>query len=269
MIDGEKIGVGIATYNRPESLQKLVKSVKKSEGVDLIIIVNDGEIEHGYHDDDFPVVRFENNPKKSGVGKSKNSALRVLFDSGYDHIFLIEDDMEIVDHTVFKKYIEASKTSGIQHFNYSQHGMMNKTWPDGEPEPVITIDYKTCKVPLYRHCVGAFSYYSKKCLETVGLLDEQYYNACEHVDHTYEIIKAGMHPPFWYFADIENSQDYFAADEWSLEQSTISSNPNHSQIVKNADAVFVRKHGHLPGQTPLISELETIHLIKQIRDKYA
>jgi hypothetical protein len=69
---------------------------------------------------------------------------------------------------------------------------MNKIYSlDGvTPNPRLVVDYKSCKVSLYPHCVGAFSYYSKKCLDKIGLLDERFFNAKEHLDHTYEIIKA-------------------------------------------------------------------------------
>jgi hypothetical protein len=44
-------------------------------------------------------------------------------------------------------------------------------------------------------------------LEQVGLIDERFYNAFDHVEHTYRIIKAGFHPNFWWFADVANSHD--------------------------------------------------------------
>jgi glycosyltransferase involved in cell wall biosynthesis len=210
-----------------------------------------------------------NNEVNIGVGKSKNKALQYLLDAGCDHIFLIEDDIFIKDPKVFEKYIEASKITGIQHFNFSQHGLVNKSWPDGDPAPRFVVDYGKITIPLYPHCVGAFSYYSRKCLETAGLIDEQYFNACEHVDHTLEIIKKGIHPPFWYFADIENSWEYLGDEPWSMSKSTISSNPNHKQMMKDADHIFVKKHGHYPGQTPMV-DLDVVgKSLKQIKNEYS
>jgi glycosyltransferase involved in cell wall biosynthesis len=215
---------------------------------------------------------FHNNEVNLGVGKSKNIALKHLLNKGCDHIFLIEDDIFILDPSVFERYIEASKITGIQHFNFSLHGVMNKKWeqrafPDVIPNPRVIIDYKSVKIPLYPHCVGAFSYYSRECLETVGLIDEKFYNACEHVDHTYKIIKAGMHPPFWFFADIENSGDYLGDEPWDITKSTISSNPNHQQMMIDADKIFVENHGLLPRQIPFEEQLVGPTL-KQIKNKY-
>jgi GT2 family glycosyltransferase len=265
MINDETVGVGVITYNRPHLFKKLYGSLQESNP-DYLAVINDGDpfefIKNDKHD-------YVINEKNLGVGKSKNIALKMLLDYECDHIFLIEDDIFIKDSSVFEKYIESSKISGIQHFNYSQHGMMNKSWPGGQPNPRIVIDYNDIKLPLYPHCVGAFSYYSKKCLETAGLIDERYYNACEHVDHTLEIIKRGMHPPFWYFADIENSWEYLGDEEWSREKSTISSNPNHLQMMKDADIIFREKHGCVPGDIKLLGIDKVGKQLKEIKGNYA
>lgn len=264
MINSEKIGIGIVTYNRSHLLKKLLNSLKNSN-FDELIIVNDGApIQIDSYGD-----KIHQNKTNIGVGKSKNIALKYLLDKKCDHYFLIEDDIYLKDPEAFSKYIDASKKSGIQHFNFSQHGMMNKSF-DGTktPTPRLIVAFNDVEVALYPHCVGAFSYYSKKCLDAVGVLDEQYFNACEHVDHTYEIIKAGMHPNFWYFADINESWKYIGDEEWSIQNSTISSSPNHQQIMKDADVIFVKKHGCLPGNIMLASEIDVLKSLKQIKKEY-
>lgn len=261
----EGIGIGIVTCQPRESFFKCFDSVDfitRQGGTGIII--NDGK-KGGCMIPRWSAIQNETN---LGVGKSKNKALEFLLKKGCEHIFLIEDDIFVKDRSVFHKYIEASKKTGIQHFNYSQHGMMNKSWPGGAPNPRTVLDYGGVKVALYPHCVGAFSYYSRKCLEDAGLMDERYYNACEHVDHTLEIINKGMHPPFWYFADIENSQDYLGDEEWSLKQSTISSREDHKEIVSEADKIFFSKHGCYPGQIPLTSEDVLVEKIKEIKKNY-
>jgi len=273
MINCERIGCGIVTCNRSNLVEKCHNSIKSCEVIDDIIIINDGNdrLDINLSLDIFPVdTLLRDHSNNMGVGKSKNEALQYLLDQNCDHIFLIEDDIYIKDPTVFEKYIQASKVSGIQHFNFSQHGMMNKTFDSLKtPNPRLIIDYKSSQIALYPHCVGAFSYYSRKCLEDVGLLDERYYNACEHVDHTYEIIKKGYHPPFWYFADIDKSWEYLGDEEWSLANSTISSNPNHKQMMNDADKIFVEKHGRLPVQIVLTSEDDVVKSLKEIKKTYA
>ena len=277
----EKIGVGISTVGRAANLKRLIESLDSCE-IDFLHVSEDSLVDRRVFgkgpytktDDIISKSRHKwfGSPSSTnlGVGKTKNRSLKYLLEKDCDHIFLIEDDIYIKDPTVFEKYIQASKATGIQHFNFSQHGMMNKQWPQGNPDPKLHIEYASSKItlPFYQHCVGAFSYYSRACLEEVGLMDEEYYNACEHLDHTYQIIKAGMHPPFWYFADIEDSWKYLGDEEWSLTQSTISSNPKHREIVDNADVVFYRKHGHLPGFTPLTDENVLVESLKEIKKNY-
>jgi len=265
MINGEKIGIGIIAGFRDELYRKCLVSIPDLI-VEEIIVVNDNP--NSTYEKLLSETKIINNDTNLGVGKSKNKALQYLLDSGCEHIFLIEDDIFVKNVDVFEKYIKASKITGIQHFNFSQHGMMNKSWPGGQPNPRVVIDYKYAKLPLYPHCVGAFSYYSRRCLETVGLIDERYYNACEHVDHTLEIIKSGMHPPFWYFADIENSWEYLGDDEWSLEKSTISSNPNHKQMMNDADVIFRGKHGCVPVDIKLLDVNKMGVDLKEIKKKY-
>ncbi|SEQ48267.1 MULTISPECIES: glycosyltransferase [Pseudomonas] len=264
MINGETIGCAIVTYNRPDSFLRLYNSIPKDK-VDYFIVVNDGK----YHAvfDNIEVDEFVHHEVNKGVGASKNDALSRFIERGIDHVFLIEDDIYITDHAVFEEYIKASKISGIEHLNYSQHGVANKIGKAMLPNPKAILTYRDVKIPLYGGIVGAFSYYSKRCLEAVGLMDSRYYNALEHVDHTYEIIKADLHPPYWYFADIDKSWDYFGEDEWSQEQSTISGKESHLKIVEAAAQVFIEKHGCTPKQVPDVGVIGTAQALKGLMQK--
>jgi len=147
-----KIGVGIVTCGRKNTFEKLYSSLKPCEYIiDRLYTVEDkspkseGLSPLPYS---FDIVNSWKGSsgswicgKNQGVAKSKNLALKDLMDSGCDHIFLMEDDIYIKNPKVFESYINASKASGIQHFNYSQHGMMNKSWPGGNPNPRIIIKY--------------------------------------------------------------------------------------------------------------------------------
>ena len=258
----EKIGLGIVTYKRPDYFKEVIKHIP-IDRVDEIVIVNDGT---PYDiSTDFFTIQHETN---KGVGKSKNSALRHLQSKNCEHFFLMEDDIFIRDADVFLKYIDASKKTGIQHFNYSQHGWMNRQIINNTvsdlPNVRAKIDYRDVSIALYTHCVGAFSYYSKKCLDTVGLLDENFFNACEHVDHTYQIIKQKLHPQFWWFADLVDSNKLLSDIPWTKETSTISSRSDHRDLMSAADKVFRQKNGLTPLQIPQASLAEVQSALKEI-----
>ncbi|WP_409160780.1 glycosyltransferase family 2 protein [Pectobacterium sp. B2J-2] len=122
MIGNKKVGVGIATYNRPEGLLKLYNSLP-FDIIDEIIIVNDGEYQSAFDDIPHLVV---NNEVNLGVGKSKNIALKYLLSKKCEHFFLLEDDIYIKNPSVFERYIYVSKITGIQHLNSASMGMAIK-----------------------------------------------------------------------------------------------------------------------------------------------
>lgn len=207
------IGIGLITCNREDFLSKCYKSIKK-EWYNELIIVNDGQI---------PLkmagINIINNGKNIGVGKTKNKALKYLLDKNCEHIFLVEDDV-IFKQNVFKEYIKASEKTKVKHFNYCLHGHDNKR--NGIiPNPRKIFEIRGYKVALYFNVYGACSYYHKSVLEDIGLIDEEYYNAMEHVDHTMEAIKKGHHPPFRWFIDIEKSNEYLEDQDENHNKSTI------------------------------------------------
>ena len=120
----EKIGVGIITFNRPVYLRNLLNSIIPCHSViDEIVVVNDGD----------PVTNIDlskgewiDNDTNLGVAKSKNKAMKHLFDKGCDYIFIIEDDMLIKDKSIFEQYVSAHHVSGIHHFNYGPGSPFNR-----------------------------------------------------------------------------------------------------------------------------------------------
>lgn len=210
------IGLGLVTCNRLSLFARCVESIPK---LDKFIIVNDGS---AYPDRTYPssLSRLVQHSSNRGVGESKNEALRYLLDCGCEHIFLCEDDVRIKVPTVFQAYIEASQASTIPHLNFGLHGPANKTL-DGTAAPVAVVETSMhSRLAFYRYPVGAFSYYHRSVLESVGLLDGFYKNYHEHVDHTLQITRKGLHPPYGWFADIEHSDDYIEDLDPELAQST-------------------------------------------------
>jgi GT2 family glycosyltransferase len=184
-----------------------------------------------------------------------------------EHLFLMEDDIFIKDPSVFDRYIEAARHTGIQHLNFSQHGPKNKT-PNGIPDPATCVDYGPLRIALHRHCVGAFSYYSRTCLEAVGLMDEDFYNGGEHLEHTYRILRAGFHPPFWFFADVDRSQELLGEETWSVSQSLIASRADQAELIRRSDELFQAKHGRPVGRIPVAGKGELMGSLRKIQKRF-
>jgi len=256
-------GVGIITYNREDYLHRLLNSLPAGLPT---VVVNDGEelsqIPNG--------VTYIKNEGNLGVGLSKNKALRHLMSNAdCEYLFLFEDDIYVKDHSVFDRYIEVIKETGIQHLNFSQHGVCNKNPYTGEPNPAITIEYKNLRVPFYVACVGAFSAYTRKCIESVGYMDERYFNACEHVEHSHRVHLAGMAPGFWWYADALDSQNLLGDHGWSVETSTIHQRDDARENIRNADIVFKETYGVTPREMSRGTLDTFLQQLKEIRKNYA
>jgi len=277
-----KIGVGIITCNRPEYLTNLLTSIHPCEDINELIIVNDGlHIDNINFNKPYSYVLNDTN---LGIAKSKNKAMQHLLDAECDYIFIIEDDTIIKDRDIFNTYINASKVTGIQHFNFgpgtpfnrkqkiTNFDLNNRHLLDNEstPNPKITIDYNLLKIDLYEHIAGVFSFFTKEILQHVGLNDERFYNAWEHVEHTYRIIKAKGHPPFWWFADIHNSVKYLEVPSEAITNSSTSNNKEewYKNINKGRE-IYKEIHSFYPNMTPHTLKQDVLIDLKQIKHTYS
>ena len=258
-----KIGIGIITCNREDLFQRAYSGLPD---VDRIVVVNDGRPYDAdvYRSKKAEVVQHNRN---QGVGISKNDALRFLLDAGCDHIFLSEDDVQILDSRVIDEYIRTARVSGIAHFNFAYHGPLNKT-PAGVPNPKKIVEYTHgARVALHRHLPGAFSYYSARVLNQVGLMDKLFKNAFDHLDHTYRIIRAGFHPSFGWFADIADSFRYIKDLDEDLSRSVIRRDWLSFRIrYWTYSTYFMMKHGRMAARIPIVAEehvTQELQLLKQ------
>ena len=260
----EKIGIGIITYNREYFFKTCINSIPK---IGTIVVVNDGTPydSSAYPDKVDKVIQHE---KNTCVGHSKNEALRYLIQDGCEHIFLIEDDMLILNPDIFHKYIELSKLSGIQHFNFAYHGPANKN-KQGIKSPRFIVEYSpTIKMSLNPNCVGAVSYYSRNAIKSVGYIDEKFINCWDHVEHTFRIIKKGLHPPFWWFADLADSDEYITELASSEISTTIKRTDKWIRDFQEGAEWYKHKHGWTPTGTPDTNIEQVINIIKNIKGLY-
>ncbi len=211
------LGIAIITCDRELMFRECIGSVLKyyNNKPKELIVVNDG------HDpirstDNYTVI---NNKANLGVGQTKNIAIKHLIEAGCDHIFIIEDDVELISNEVFESYIHLSEVSGVQHLNFCLHGEANKI--NSVAKPKLIIDYKDIQMALYHNVTGAISYYTKQVIEECGYMDDNYRNAMEHVDHTMKTINARYHPPFRWFADVAGSDQLIRDQDPSLVESKI------------------------------------------------
>jgi hypothetical protein len=211
------IGVGIITCDRENLFKECASSLPST---DFSVVVNDGN--------PYPFRLYPSNIQEiiqhrhnRGVGRSKNDALRFLMSKNCEHIFLLEDDIKIINKSVFDEYIRASTESGIRHLNFAYHGPANKD-KDGFPKEKIRINFQNdVSLSFHSHLAGAFSYYHSSIINKVGYIDEKFMNVYDHLDHTLQMIKSNLHPPFGWFADLADSYKYIEDLDPDLSKSVI------------------------------------------------
>lgn len=280
----EKIGVGITTCNRPEYLNQCLNSID-SNLVDEIVVVNDGDFlpEHVKETIKKKNVFYILNEKNLGVSKTKNKTLKHLLDKQCTHLFILEDDCIVTDNCVWSKYIEAYKTTNIPHFNYGPGSPWNRlqkdpsiigdlskrqlATQDGKPNPKLIVEYPSgVKLALYEHIVAMFTYFHSSILTEVGLMDENFYNAWEHVEHTYRIIKAGKYSPFWWFADIADSNNYIKeAENEKANTSLARDEKTFMKQVHEGLAHFRKIHGTVPSEIPSLDKNSVVNILKHLK----
>jgi GT2 family glycosyltransferase len=255
-----RIGIGIITCNRPDFFFKCYESIP-SKYADDIVIVNDGKpfdfISKGHF------IQHESN---KNVGYSKNEAMAYLLDVGYDYIFTLEDDIIIKDRDIFEKYIDASNKTGIQHFNF---GFSQRENLDHSLKPVYrkTIDYGDAKIVLTPNILGAFTFYTRKALQTVGLHHKDFNKGHgDHLELTYRAAKHGFTTPFWWFADLYGSWDMIENQSNFTTDSVVRSK-NFEQNFNEARDIFKRLHGCDIFEVPQLSEKEVINILKKIKNE--
>lgn len=261
-----KIAVGIVTCAREEMFKKCVNSIPDS--IETLVVVNDAT---PYDQSSYPakVKKLIQNQTHKPVGVSKNILLRYFMEGDFEHLFLLEDDIYIIDSQVFEKYVKAVEITGILHLNYGYHGPDNKT-PAGLPRPRFIVDYgNDVKIALNFHILGAFSYYHRSVIEKVGYMDERFNNAWEHVEHTARIAREGYHPPFWWFADVYNSYQLIGDQDPQHARSVIRSDKLLKVNQMIGIQIFKESMGCAPGEMPQVPYDVVMRKLKEIHDKYA
>jgi glycosyltransferase involved in cell wall biosynthesis len=254
----EKIGVGIVTYNSENYYKDLFNSIDQTK-IDHLVTVNGGD-EYSKRYGDHWIQHTVN--KYPAV--CRNDAISALLKEDCDHIFIIEDDMIIQDSGIFQKYIETSKASGLNYFSF-----VSTSWESGTPEkrtPRLVVEYaKNISVSFYKNMCNEFTYHHKSCYDKVGFYDSQFRDPFD-IDMAYRESQQDYAAPFWWFADITNSDFYIKNNPVAVSRLQ-SERPdgNREQRIQEQWKMFIGKHGMMVNQIPDSTKEQTILKLKKIK----
>tara|TARA_B100000508_G_scaffold141097_1_gene146967 strand:- start:59590 stop:60591 length:1002 start_codon:yes stop_codon:yes gene_type:complete len=133
--------------------------------------------------------------QREGVGLSKNRVLSAF--SQYDYYFFIEDDVELLDPSIFSLHIKAALLSNYHHFTVSAISMPLEKEKISNAITIIHAD----------HGGGTFNFFTSEGLEKVGGWHEDFASLKRygHVEHTLRFVNAGLSPsPFLFIEEAQN-----------------------------------------------------------------
>lgn len=269
-----KIGVVVVNWNRKQDTLECIKSVLRSDynSYELMVVDNassDGSpqaIEKAY-----PTVNLKQNASNLGYTGGNNQGISDFLRRGFDYVFLLNNDAVIAPDTLSilaaaavenpqagflgpKVYIKGSDYLILTAGGRLVNGWMPVQRGIGEPDrgqydKVEEVDYLS----------GSAVMASRKAIEAIGLLDEEYFSYNEDMDWGYRGRKAGF-------------QNLFipAAKAWHPDTRSrdLNSAPVTYYIDRNC-LLFIKKNGLGSGITTrvFLSYLRT-YLSWSIRPKW-
>ena len=227
------IGVGILSYERLSSLQRLVDSINRNTDLDqtTIFISDDGSLDQKLKDylnhlkstNKYVILK---NESRAGVAGNTNRLLRCL--ERFKYAILLNDDVEVLNEGWENFYVEAFKKTNMHHFIYREPGIYgaNKGYE---------ISINNTKLELVTDKPhGAVLAFTNDMLKTCGYFNEEYgLYGMEHVDWSSKAYEFGLQRTGYF--DVVGSNKYFKMHE---ERSAVDSRPT---LYRQAKIVFSKR----------------------------
>lgn len=198
------IGIGILSYNRLHSLQRLVDSVRRCTDLSkTTVFISDESTDQAVKDylskiTDMIVI---NNTERLGIAGNTNRLLRCL--KRFRHKILLNDDVEILRSGWDSFYFDAMAATGYHHFCMRQPGICGATGADGQLK--IVNNYHIRTIDNKPH--GAIMAFDTIAFDKVGYFDESFgIYGMEHVDWSERVSNSGIQPSGYH--DLINSIDF-------------------------------------------------------------
>lgn len=227
------IGVGILSYNRGQSLSRLMDSIAKNTDLrnTTVFISDDGSTDQYTLDylkqlEATPAVVVLRNQTNIGVAGNSNRLLRCL--SRFEHGLILNDDVEVLQPGWDTFYATAAAKSGLHHFQHREIGVYGAEFGSEIEKDGVHLRVVRDKPH------GAVLAFTKTMLDKCGFFDEDYGKyGMEHVDWSMKPYDFGVQASG--FFDVVGSETFFKVYN---ENSSVS---NRSELLKVARQRFDRR----------------------------
>lgn len=224
------IGIGILSYNRKTSLERLINSLSNNTNLNAttVFVSDDGStdpelvsyLEELQKQSNIVIIR---NKTRLGIAENSNRLLRAL--SRFNYGILLNDDIEILSPGWEHFYIDGLKKSMMHHLVFRQIGVYGAT--KGDPK---TINGVRLNVVQHRP-QGALLAFTSDYLKKVGAFNEGFgHYGLEHVEWSSRAYANKMQQEGFY--DIEGSEAYVKLHR---EETSID---NKHECLKNANEKY-------------------------------
>lgn len=238
---GYRALVCITTCERPGYLRRYLPHFARFCAEDSrfpLLVALDGDDEETRRFCDEWQVPLLHSREREGVGLSKNRVLERFPD--FDYYFFVEDDVELVDGSVFPVHVELAQASDIHHFSLFSERRLGK--PAGES----TIAGRR----VAHSFVGSarFNFFTAEGLRQVGGWHPRFaeHRRWGHTEHSYRFYNAGLAP-----APFNVATELSRACIWHLHPSVtpLSLSGDEEQIVAPERELIEQGLRYVPLQT--------------------
>ena len=136
-----------------------------------------------------------------------NMGIRELLkDQTIEHVFIVNDTVEIIDDSVFQDYIDVANKTKLSALCFCK----NEDDPRGTNQNTrLTVDLGDNTPPLTLNfgTAGNLVYLHKDIFKKVGFFDERYRAAMEWSDLLYRISQKNLSTPFLWFPHVTSVED--------------------------------------------------------------
>lgn len=257
------IGVGILSYNRLPSLQRLIESIRIHTNLKrTTVFVSDESTDPAVKtwlnaQKDIIVI---DNPSRLGVAGNSNRLMRCL--SRFKYKLLLNDDVVVLKEGWDKFYFDCMVSSGLSHFCYRQNGIYGARAED----VVVTNQGGIAVRTIKDKPQGSIMAFNQKAFETVGYFDERFgIYGMEHVDWSRRVSNSGIQIPG--FHDASGSEAYFAI---SGDPSAVEHRGEHLVQARQMYASISQESGRtyvFPGNASHVPAISYIIPCRNIQER--
>ena len=202
-------GIGIVLFTLGgKNLKRALRGL--TDVLDKTVVVNDGKtikpnktllgVSEGPN-----IKRFINTVYDKYPSACYNIGVRELLkDESVEHIFIINDSIEILDDTLFQDFIDVYKKTKLKALYYCRE----EDDPRGNFNNVrLTVDLGDNEITLNMGTSGALVYLHRDVFKKCGFFDERYRAAVEWSDFSYRLSQQNLSTPFLWFPHVKAVND--------------------------------------------------------------